>query len=104
MNKFLYFFAILIIMSGCSTTFKKNLFVDIRNDHIGMQKDHVIHPMSLIEVVPHNEKLDKYICAYENIGCKWAYYVNKETSIIESWEFISSPNKCQTGLNWWGSW
>ena len=103
MSKFLYFFITVLVLSGCSATFKQNLFSDIRNDHVGMNKDLVIHPLSLVKIIPYNEKQDKYVCAYDD-GCQWAYYVNKETGIIESWEFISSPDKCQTGLNWFGPW
>jgi len=103
MNKVLCLFIIVLMVTGCTSNFKKKLFVDIRNDHIGSHKDNVIHPGSLVEIVSYNETLDKYICAYDT-GCKWAYYVNKETGIIESWEFISSPDKCQTGLDCTGPW
>ena len=103
MNKILYLFIVVLILNGCTMAFKKNLFVDMRNEDIGRHKDLAIHPLSLIEIVPHNVKLDKYICAH-NDGCKWAYYVNKETGIIESWKFISSSDKCQTGLGWFKPW
>ena len=93
-NKILYFFIVILILSGCSTTFKRNLFVDIRNDHIGMNKDLVIHPLSLVKIIPYNATQDKYVCAYDD-GCKWVYFVNKKTGIIESWEYISPPDKCQ---------
>ena len=100
MNKFLCLCA-LLILCGCSTAFKRNLFVSVRNDAIGSKKENIIHPGYLR--IPYSEKLDKYIGADDN-GCQWAYYVNKETGIIESWEFISSPDKCQTGLDWLGPW
>ena len=103
MNRFLLFLVLVVMFCGCASSFKKNLFADIRNDHIGSHKENIISPQILVEVIPHNATQDKYICAYDD-GCKWAYFVNKKTGIIESWEYISSPDKCQTGLNWFGPW
>jgi hypothetical protein len=89
-----------LMVSGCART---GLFSDIRNDHVGSNKDLVIHPLSLVEIVPYNDKLDKYICKLDG-GCKWAYFVAKQTGEIKSWEYISSSDKCQTGLDWMNPW
>ena len=31
-------------------------------------------------------------------------YVNKKTKKVESWEYISSPDKCTLGYKWIGPW
>ncbi len=104
MNSSLLFLVFVIMFCGCvGLKFENNRdrFVNIRNEHIGSKKENIIHPGYL--KVLFNETLDKYIGSDDN-GCKWAYFVNKKTGIIESWEYISSPDKCQTGLNWFGPW
>jgi hypothetical protein len=96
--------AFIIFFSGCAgVKFEnsKTRFVNIRNEHIGYKKENVIHSGYVKE--PYNDKLDKYIGSDDN-GCSWAYFVNKETERIESWEYVSSPDKCETGLNWFGPW
>ena len=100
MKKLITIILIVAICCGCTMAYKRNLFVELRNEDIGEDKDIAIHPLALVEIIPYDEKLDKYVCAYEDTGCVWAFYVNKETDLIESWEFISPPEKCYTGLNW----
>jgi len=104
MNKILYFLILVSVLCGCTMNAKKNIFINERNYDVGRKKDIAIHPLSILEIIPVGVKQDKYILYNDDTGCKWAYYVNKETEIIESWEYVSSPDKCYTGLGWFEPW
>jgi len=98
MNKILYFFILVLILCGCAS---RSYFVRYRNYDVGRSVDLSYDTPS--KIIPYNEEQDKYIYECKN-GCKFAYYVNKKTKIVESWEYISSPDKCSLGLNWVGPW
>ncbi|MFZ5800818.1 MAG: hypothetical protein ACOY3D_05540 [Candidatus Omnitrophota bacterium] len=96
MNKFLYFLTLICVFCGCATNAR---FVEYRNYDVGrsVNLSYAVPPDPVI--VPYNQTQDKYIIDWGN-GCKFAYYVNKETKIVESWEYLCSPDKCKTGIGW----
>lgn len=95
MNKVLYSFILVLIFSGCATYAN---FVNERNYDVGRSVD--LSYARPLKVISHNQNQDKYLFEWKD-GCKWAYYVNKETKIVESWEFISFPDKCSSGGYYW---
>lgn len=96
MKKILFLLLITIFGSGCATNAQ---FVQERNYDVGRNVNwsYAVSPNPVI--VPYNQTQDKYIIDWEN-GCKFAYYVNKETKIVESWEYLCSPEKCKMGVGW----
>ena len=98
MKAIFYFITLVLIFCGCATV---SNFESIRNYDVGRDVNLVYASSPKIEA--YNTTQDKYV--YErNDGCKWAYYVNKKTKKVESWEYISSSDKCATGFNWFGPW
>ena len=105
MNKFLCFFILVLVSCGCAGAKFENSssrFVNDRNYDVGRSVNWS-YAMPPSKIFSYNEKKDEYLFEGKN-GCQWVYYVNKETKIVESWGFLSSPDKCQTGLNWFGPW
>ena len=98
MCKFLTIFIFTFMFCGCATN---ALFVQYRDYDVGRNVDLSYDKPS--KVISYNLNQDKYLYETEN-GCQWVYYVNKETKIIESWEYVSSPDKCTLGYNWFGPW
>ena len=45
-----------------------------------------------------------YIYTDSGRMCHPVYYVNKKTKIVESWSYVSSPDKCSMGFSWFGPW
>ena len=97
----LLFFCILFLSfvnSGCATNAN---FAEVRNMYVGRK---VNWPSDVSPIITsHNLTQDEYLFETKD-GCQWVYYVNKETKIIESWAYVSSPNKCTLGYNWFGPW
>ena len=101
-NRLLYIPIIFIMLSGCSILGSgKNLFEDERNYDIGRSVD-LSYAMPAEHISSYNENQDKYL--FKQGGCQWVYYVNKNTKVVESWEYVSSPDKCSMGLDWFGIW
>ncbi len=99
MEKIKYLFLITIFISGCATA---SIFKDLRNYDIGRSVDLAYLPPPY-KIIPYSVNEDKYL--YKDNGkCEFYYVVNKKTKIVESWDYISSPDKCKTGLNWLGTW
>lgn len=98
MNKILFFLILVVMFCGCATNAH---FVRDKNYDVGRSVDLCWYSPS--KIIPLNQDQDKYLFERDN-GCKWAYYVNKKTKIVESWEYISSPDKCQTGVGWFKPW
>lgn len=92
-------FLITIFLSGCATV---SLFKDLRDYDIGRSVELAYLPPA-DKILPYSESSDKYLFK-GNGECEFSYIVNKQTKIVESWEYISSPEKCKTGLNWLGQW
>ncbi len=102
MNKFLYFCILVLMFCGCSTTANgNNLFVSERDYDIGRSVDVV--PLTPSKTSSHNLYQDKYLFEWDS-GCKFVYYVNKKTKIVESWNYISSPAKCSMGFDLFSPW
>ena len=95
MRKCLYLFIMVFIFNGCATN---AAFVEYRNYDVGRSIEVSLVPPP-IKISSHNETQDKYLFQTED-GCQWVYYVNKETKIVESWKYISSPDKCSLGTAW----
>lgn len=98
MNKIFYFFILTFIFCGCATITN---FVTERDYDVGRSVDLIYDKPS--KIVPYNQTQDKYLFECNN-GCKFAYYVNKETKVVESWEYISSSDKCSLGQKLFGPW
>lgn len=99
MKKITRLFLIVIIFSGCATT---SIFRDLRDYDIGRSVELSYLPPPY-KIIPSSIDHDKYL--YQDKGeCEFYYMVNKKTKKIESWDYISSPEKCKTGLNWLGPW
>ena len=96
MNKLLYSIILALIFCGCATNAH---FVQERDYDVGRKVNlsYAVSPHPVI--VPHNQTQDKYLIDWGN-GCKFAYYVNKETKIVDSWEYLCSPEKCKIGVGW----
>jgi hypothetical protein len=89
------------LLCGCALFYNgRESFIGDRDYDVGRNVDHVYATPS--EILPCNETQDKYIYESNNGKCKWAYYVDKETKIIEKWEYMSSPNECSVGVDWFG--
>ena len=95
MNKLLYCFILALIFCGCATNAR---FVEYRNYDVGRSVDLSWVPKPS-RISLHNQDQDEYLFELGS-GCKFVYYVNKKTKNVESWEYISSPNKCSLGYNW----
>ena len=105
MNKFVCFIIHIFVLCGCTgVKFESNRsrFVNERNYDVGRNVNWS-YAMPAKGVVPHNADQDMYLFENKN-GCQWIYYVNKTTHIVESWKYVSSPDKCEIGLKWMGPW
>ena len=98
MHKFLFSWILTFVCIGCATN---SNFVEGRNMYVGskINWDPQIPP----KIRSYDSTQDEYIFESKN-GCQWAYYVDKETEVIESWKYLSSPDKCTEGYNWFGPW
>ena len=98
MRNSLFSFILLFTFFGCATN---SNFVEVRDMYVGSKVswDSKAPP----KISSHNSIQDTYLFESEN-GCQWVYYVNRETKIIESWAYVSSPDKCTLGYNWFGPW
>ncbi|HOW36575.1 MAG TPA: hypothetical protein PL155_09230 [Candidatus Omnitrophota bacterium] len=96
MKRILFLLLITIFNNGCATNAQ---FVQERDYDVGRKVNvsYAVSPNPVI--VPYNQTQDKYLIDWGN-GCKFAYYVNKETKVVDSWEYLCSPEKCKTGINW----
>lgn len=91
-----------LILCGCAAiNHGKSYFVRVRDYDVGRSVD--LSYDKPTKIVPHSPTQDKYIYELKN-GCSWAYYVNKTTRVVESWEYISSPEKCELGADWFQPW
>lgn len=102
MNKFLYCITLVLMFCGCAGATlenSKDRFVNDRNYDVGRNVD-LSYAAPASQISSYNENQDKYI--FENDACSWIYYVNKSTKIVESWEYVSLPDRCSTGLDWFG--
>jgi uncharacterized protein YxeA len=105
MNKFLFFLILILVFCGCAgAKFEnsKDRFVNTRNYDVGRSVDRS-YAMPPAKISSYNEKQDKYLFEGKD-GCQWVYYVNKETKVVESWEYVSSPDKCSLGIGWFNPW
>ena len=86
----------IFFLGGCAT---KVRFIQERDYDVGrnVNLSGAIPPNPV--VVPYNQTQDKYLIDWGN-GCKFAYYVNKKTKIVDSWEYLCSPEKCKIGVGW----
>ena len=93
MKKKIFLLLITVFGCGCATN---TLFVEERNYDVGRNVNwsYAVPPNPVI--VPYNQTQDKYMIDRGD-GCKFTYYVNKETRIVDSWEYLCSPEKCKTG-------
>ena len=98
MQKLFIFFTLIFIFCGCATNAN---FVEGRNMYVGSKISW--DPQMPPQIRSYNLTQDEYIFESKN-GCQWAYCVNKKTGVIESWKYISSPDKCTEGYNWFGPW
>ena len=98
MRNSLFSFILLFTFFGCATN---SHFIEYRNYDVGRKVDESFTPPPKMKL-SYNATQDEYL--YELDGCRWVYYVNKETKIIESWAYISSSDKCTLGYNWFGPW
>ena len=98
MRKFLF---LCILTFTCSSCASNSNFVEVRNTYMGGKVNW--DPKNPPKISPHNLTQDEYLFETKD-GCQWDYYVNKATKIIESWEYVSSPDKCTLGYNWAGPW
>lgn len=104
MNKLSYCVALILMLYGCAGATlenSKDRFVNDRNYDVGRSVD-LSYAMPASQVSSQNEKQDRYL--FKNNVCEWVYYVNKNTKVVDSWEYVSSPDKCSTGLDWFGIW
>ncbi len=98
MRQFLLFCILIFLYSGCATNAN---FLEVRDMYIGSKV--TWDPRVPPKISSYNSTQDEYLFESEG-GCQWVYYVNKETKIIESWAYVSSPDKCTLGYNWFGPW
>ena len=91
MRKFLFFFILTFIFSGCATNAN---FVEVRDMYVGSKVNW--SPSMPPKISSHNSTQDEYLFE-SNDSCQWVYYVNKETKIIEGWAYVSSPDRCTLG-------
>lgn len=100
MYKFLFSFILVLLFCGCASAYgNKDRFIRYRDYDVGRSVD--LSYATPSKILPYNETQDKYLFEAKG-GCEWAYYVNKETKIVESWEYVSSPDKCSTKVSWFG--
>ena len=83
-----------ILTFTCSSCATNSNFVEVRDMYVGSKVSW--DPKAPPKISSHNSTQDEYLFESEN-GCQWVYYVNKETKIIESWAYVSSPDKCTLG-------
>lgn len=95
MNKLLYCFILALMFCGCATNAR---FVEYRNYDVGHSVDLSWVPKPS-KISSYNQDQDKYLFEWNN-GCKFVYYVDKKTKNVESWEYVSPPDKCSLGYNW----
>lgn len=94
MNQSVISLVSILLLCGCAT---QKLFVEYRNYDVGRNVN--VAPLESSKISSHNEFQDQYLFEWKG-GCKFIYYVNKETKVVESWEYVSSPDKCTMGYNW----
>ncbi|MCA9408606.1 MAG: hypothetical protein H6755_05980 [Candidatus Omnitrophica bacterium] len=98
MNKF-YLILIVLFLSGCATN---KMFVEYRNYDVGRNVNLAyLAPAENIDEIDQNK--DRYLFKWDN-DCEFVYFVNKKTKVVESWEYVSPPDKCKMGLDWFGPW
>lgn len=91
------------IISGCSSVIRDGgiLFVDQRNYDVGRSVK--VAPLEPTQVQPLDANLDKYVYEWRT-GCKFAYIVDNETNVVQSWEYISAPEACYMSSSWSAPW
>lgn len=102
MNKKLYFLILTVIFYGCTSINSDiNRFIRYRDYDVGRSVE--LSYQTPIDVFPYTQTQDKYLYMGEG-DCRWIYFVNKETKIVESWQYVSAPEKCSMKVDWGGIW
>ncbi len=79
-----------LLINGCIRGYSD--FVSQCDNMVGCSVE--LSPYDPAKITSFDEKQDAYHYVFEDTGCKFIYYVNKYTGIVESWEFVSSPDNC----------
>lgn len=98
-NKTFILLFLVLLIGGCTTN---AFFVRDRDYDVGRNVG-VVYGV-LTKIIPYTENQDKYLFEANKGRCQWVCYVNKKTKIVESWEYISSPDKCKSGIDWLSPW
>lgn len=98
MKKTVCFFISCLLFCSCSSTYTDNdRFARSRSYDVGRRVD-LSPAMPPSKIDSYDEYSNSY---YFKIGeCEWVYYVNKETKIVESWQYVSPPDKCLEKVDW----
>ena len=56
------------------------------------------------KITPIDKEKAEYLIEFKDTGCQWIYVVNMTTKIVESWRYVSDPQKCYLEINWFGPW
>ena len=91
-------------VSGCmSLTKKQQMFKDHREYDIGRSICDIPVPEPT-EISPTHNGKSEYLFEFKNTGCQWIYVVDDSTHKVESWRYVSDPQKCFLEINWRGPW
>jgi hypothetical protein len=79
------------------------MFIDERNYDIGREVVGIPIPEP-IEIKTLGSGKSEYLYEYKDTDCKWAFVIDDETQIVESWHYISEPELCYHYIDWLGPW
>ena len=96
----------ILFLCGCTRLYHRKTWSYSRNFEIGQKIDFSYWGHDPVDKISLNSEQDKYIFKeeFEDGYCEWSTTVNKETNVVESWEYIGEPKKCWIGINYWGPW
>lgn len=69
---------------------------------IGYSPEQAINTKKLISVSHRSAEIDEH--AYHDGKCRWTYFVNRKTGLIESWRYDTEPENCQASYCFFCSW
>lgn len=90
------------LLTGCaSIESSKDRFANVRNYDVGRSVNHSYSTPH--RIIPHDESTDKYLYQ-DGKGCEWHYLVDKQTEMVKSWGYVSSPETCHLEIGWGSPW
>ena len=111
MNRITLAFAIVAFSTALSGCCALNAGIDPREEFIRKRTAQVgkvvdvssVHPAAL-RTEPFDSETTRYIIGVEGGACLYEYRVSNSSRIVQSWHYISPPEKCTANRYYCGAW